>query len=134
MACILGVACRHFFMHHACISWVKKRATHIKRHSDIFWEKFAETNWIFEFLSGKYPISKKKLSKTESGKCSHDRFKINKISMFFENNRTIFKVSYQIYLDLLHYKKRKWICLDISMVDILHQIRANIYIFKKIFK
>jgi hypothetical protein len=35
----------------------------------IFYEpQFAETNWIFEFLSGKYPISKKKSSEMESGK------------------------------------------------------------------
>jgi hypothetical protein len=59
MECILGVTCRHFCMHHACISGDKKRAVHIRRHYDIFCEKFAETNWIFEFPLRKYPISKK---------------------------------------------------------------------------
>jgi hypothetical protein len=50
----------------------------------IFFEKkLSATNWIFEFLSGKYPISKNETSKTESGKSSYDRFKINKISAFF---------------------------------------------------
>jgi hypothetical protein len=51
----------------ACISGDKKGAAHIRCHSDIFLETFSETNWIFEFLSGKYPISKNKSSKMESG-------------------------------------------------------------------
>jgi hypothetical protein len=38
---------------------------------------------IFEFLSGKYPITKNNSSETKSGKSSYDRFKINKISAFF---------------------------------------------------
>jgi hypothetical protein len=60
--------------------------------------------------------------------------KSTKFQRFSGNDRTIFKVSSKIYLDLIHYKKRKWIFVDISMVHRLHQIFAYIYIFKKIFK
>jgi hypothetical protein len=53
---------------------------------------------------------------------------------FSRNNRTVFKISSKNYLDIIHYKKIKWICVEISMMHILHQIRAYIYIFNKIFK
>jgi hypothetical protein len=43
----------------------------------------------------------------------------------------VFKVLSKIYLDIVHYKKRKWICVDISMMHLLPQIHANIYIFNK---
>jgi hypothetical protein len=59
--------------------------------------------------------------------------KSTKFQHFFRNDRTVFKVSSKIYLDILHYKKRKWICVDISMMYLLHQIRVDIYIFNKIF-
>jgi hypothetical protein len=52
---------------------------------------------------------------------------------FSGNGHTVLKVSSKLYLDLLHYKKRKWICVDISMVHLLHWIYADIYIFNKIF-
>jgi hypothetical protein len=66
-------------------------------------------------------------------KCrSYDRFKINKISTFFPEN-AIFKISSKLCLDIFHYKKIKWICVEILMVHILHQIHADIYIFNKIF-
>jgi hypothetical protein len=68
MACISGVTCKHFSMRNACISGDQKGDTHIRLNSDIFLEQFTKTNWIFEFLSGKYPISKKQSSETESGK------------------------------------------------------------------
>jgi hypothetical protein len=60
--------------------------------------------------------------------------KSTKFQHFFGNDRTIFKVSANLYLDILHYKKIKWICVDISMVHLLHQIHEDIYIFNKIFK
>ena len=44
MACISGVTYKHFCMHHACISGVKKGAMHIICHYDIFWETFVEKN------------------------------------------------------------------------------------------
>jgi hypothetical protein len=59
--------------------------------------------------------------------------KSTKFQRFSENDRTVFKISSKLYLDLIHYKKRKWICVEISMMHLLHQIRANIYIFNKIF-
>jgi hypothetical protein len=59
--------------------------------------------------------------------------KSTKFQRFSRNGRTVFKISTKIYLDVFHYKKIKWICVDISMVHILHQIHADIYIFKKIF-
>ena len=83
VACILGVTCRHFSMRNACISRDKKGAAHIRLNYDILWSQFAETNCMFEFLLGKYPISKNKSSKMESGKWSYDLFKINKISACF---------------------------------------------------
>jgi hypothetical protein len=66
--------------------------------------------------------------------------KSTKFQHFSGNGRTVFKISSKIYLDIIHYKniihykKIKWICVEISMMHILHQIRADIYIFNKIFK
>ena len=60
--------------------------------------------------------------------------KSTKFQRFSRNGRTIFKIPSKIYLDIIHYKKIKWICVEISIMHILHQIRANIYIFNKIFK
>jgi hypothetical protein len=60
--------------------------------------------------------------------------KSTKFQCFSKNGRTVFKISSKIYLDIFHYKKIKWICVDISMVHILHRIHADIYIFNKIFK
>jgi hypothetical protein len=60
--------------------------------------------------------------------------KSTKFKHFFGSGHTVFKISSKIYLDIIHYKKIKWICLDISMVHIFHQIHADIYIFNKIFK
>jgi hypothetical protein len=59
--------------------------------------------------------------------------KSTKFQRFFGNGRMVFKISSKLYLDIIHYKKIKWICLEISMVHILHQIHADIYIFNKIF-
>jgi hypothetical protein len=60
--------------------------------------------------------------------------KSTKFQHFSGNDRTVFKISSKIYLDIIHYKKIKWICVEISMMHILHQIYAYIYIFNKIFK
>jgi hypothetical protein len=59
--------------------------------------------------------------------------KSTKFQCFSGNGHSVFKVSSKLYLDILHYKKRKWICVDISMMHLFHQIRAYIYIFNKIF-
>jgi hypothetical protein len=59
--------------------------------------------------------------------------KSTKFQHFSENDRTVCKVSSKIYLDIFNYKKRKWICVDISMMHLLHHIHADIYIFNKIF-
>jgi hypothetical protein len=59
--------------------------------------------------------------------------KSTKFQRFSRNGRTVFKISSKLYLDVLHYKNRKWICVEISMIHLLHYIHANIYIFKKIF-
>jgi hypothetical protein len=60
--------------------------------------------------------------------------KSTKFQHFSGNGRTVFKISSKIYLDIIHYNKIKWICVEISMMHILHQIRADIYILNKIFK
>jgi hypothetical protein len=60
--------------------------------------------------------------------------KSTKFRHFSGNGCTVFKISSKIYLDIIHYEKIKWICVEISMMHILHQIRADIYIFNKIFK
>jgi hypothetical protein len=56
---------------------------------------------------------------------------------FSGNDCVIYKVSLKIHmlrdLDLLHCNKRKWICMDISLVHLLHYICTNIYIFQNIF-
>jgi hypothetical protein len=59
--------------------------------------------------------------------------KSTKFQHFSRNGRTVFKISSKICLDIFHYKKIKWICVDISMVHILFQICADMYIFNKIF-
>jgi hypothetical protein len=38
----------------------KKRAAHFRFRSKVLRAEFGKTNWVFEFLSEKYPISKKK--------------------------------------------------------------------------
>jgi hypothetical protein len=40
-------------------------------------------------------------------------FKSTKFQHFFGNGRTVFKVSSKLYLDIIYYKKIKWICVDI---------------------
>jgi hypothetical protein len=60
--------------------------------------------------------------------------KSTKFQHFSGNDRMVFKISSKIYLDIFHYKKIKWICVEISIMHILHQICVDIYIFKKIFK
>jgi hypothetical protein len=37
----------------------KKRAAHFKLKYESLEDKFGKTNWVFEFLSEKYPIKKK---------------------------------------------------------------------------
>jgi hypothetical protein len=59
--------------------------------------------------------------------------KSTKFQHFSGNGRTVFKISSKIYLDIIHYKKIKWISVEISMIHLLHYIDADIYIFNKIF-
>jgi hypothetical protein len=59
--------------------------------------------------------------------------KSTKFLRFSGNGRTVFKISSKLYLDIINYKKIKWICLEISMVHIIHEIHADIYVFNKIF-
>jgi hypothetical protein len=59
--------------------------------------------------------------------------KSTKFQRFFRKRPHVFKISSKLCLDIFHYKKIKWICVEISMVHILHQIHADIYIFNKIF-
>jgi hypothetical protein len=40
----------------------KKRAAHFRFRYKYLQAEFGKTNWVFEFLSEKYPISKKKIS------------------------------------------------------------------------
>jgi hypothetical protein len=46
--------------------------------------------------------------------------KSTKFQHFSINDRTVFKISSKIYLDIIYYKKIKWICVEISMMHILH--------------
>jgi hypothetical protein len=46
----------------------KKGVAHFRLRYETFCSEFSEINWIFGFLSEKYPISKKKSAETESGK------------------------------------------------------------------
>jgi hypothetical protein len=45
----------------------KKRAAHCRFISKVFRDEFGQTNWVFEFLLEKYPISKKNQPKWSSG-------------------------------------------------------------------
>jgi hypothetical protein len=54
--------CRNFFL------GKKKRAAHFRLRFKVLRAEFGKTNWVFEFLSEKYPISKKKSAETEFGK------------------------------------------------------------------
>ena len=133
MTWISGVTCRHFSMHNVCISGDKKeRCT-----SDsimIFYEKNLQKQ-IRHFNSSHKNIQfqKKYRPKQSLGSEVMIILKSTKFHRFSKNGHTVFKISSKIYLNILHYKKRKWICVHISMVHILHQILADIYIFKKIF-
>jgi hypothetical protein len=57
--------------------------------------------------------------------------KSTKIQRFSRYGRTVFKVLSKIYLNIIHYKNIKWICVEIAMVHILHQICEDIYIFNE---
>jgi len=46
----------------------KKRAAHFRFRYKVLRAEFVKKNWVFEFLSEKYPISKKKSAETEFGK------------------------------------------------------------------
>jgi hypothetical protein len=46
----------------------KKRAAHFRFIYEALRAEFGKKNWVFEFLSEKYPISKNKSAETESGK------------------------------------------------------------------
>jgi hypothetical protein len=46
----------------------KKRVTHFRLIFKVLRDEFGKKNWVFEFLSEKYPISKKKSAETEFGK------------------------------------------------------------------
>jgi hypothetical protein len=46
----------------------KKRAAHFRFRYKVLRAEFGKKNWVFEFLSEKYPISKKKSAETEFGK------------------------------------------------------------------
>jgi hypothetical protein len=43
----------------------KKRAAHFRFIYKVLRAEFGEKNWVFEFLSENYPISKKKSAETE---------------------------------------------------------------------
>jgi hypothetical protein len=59
--------------------------------------------------------------------------KSTKFQCFSGNDRMDFKISSKLCLDIFHYMKIKWICVEIPMVHTLHQIHVDIYIFNKIF-
>jgi hypothetical protein len=46
--------------------------------------------------------------------------KSTKFQHFSGNGHTVFKVLSKNYLDIVHYKKRKWICVEMSMIHLLH--------------
>jgi hypothetical protein len=46
----------------------KKRAAHFRFISEALRDEIGKTNWVFELLSEKYPISKKQSTKMEFGK------------------------------------------------------------------
>jgi hypothetical protein len=46
----------------------KKRVAHFRFRSEALRVEFGKKNWVFEFLSKKYPISKKKSTEPEFGK------------------------------------------------------------------
>jgi hypothetical protein len=91
----------------ACISGDKKRVVQIRIHTVIFLAQFAETNWIFEFLLGKYPISKNNRLKQSLGTEVMIVSKSTIFLCFSGNGCTVFKISSKIYLDIIHYKKIK---------------------------
>ena len=95
-----------------------------------FQKKIAYLNFSWENIQFK----KKNHSKWSPRSKVMIVLKSRKFQRFSGNDDTIFKISSKIYLDIIHYKKIKWICVEISMIHILHQICADIYIFNKIFK
>jgi hypothetical protein len=128
-ACISGATC----MHHPCISEGKKGDTHIRFNSEICLAKFTEKYSIFEFLSEKYPISKRKSSETEFRKSSYDHFKINKISVFFPKTVTRFSNFHPNFIWIFFITRRESGYVWTYKWCIYHQIHADIYIFNKIF-
>jgi hypothetical protein len=111
-----------------------KRGSHTSDSIMIFYEKNLQKQIGYLNSSRKnIQFQKKNRLKRSPGSEVMSILKSTKFQHFSRNGRTIFKVSSKLHLDILHYKKRKWICVDISLVHLLHQIHADIYIFNKIF-
>jgi hypothetical protein len=134
MACISGVTCRHFCMHHACILGDKKGAVHIRHNSYIFEKNLQKQIGYLNSSCENIQFQQKNRPKWSPEREVMIILKSTKFQHFSGNGYMVFKVSSKIYLDIIHYKKIKWICVEISMMHILHQIHADIYIFNKIFK
>ena len=97
----------------ACISGVKKGATHIRRHYDIFWKKLQKKIGYLNSSQENIQFKKKNHPKRSSGSEVMIILKSTKFQHFSGNSCMVFKIPSKHYLDLLHYKKRKWICVDI---------------------
>jgi hypothetical protein len=111
-----------------------KREPHTSDSIMIFSENFFQKQ--IGYLNSSWEISNFK--KTNRPKWSPKSevmiiLKSTKFQHFSRNRCMVFKISSKLYLDIFHYKKIKWICVDISMVNILHHICVDIYIFNKIF-
>jgi hypothetical protein len=127
MACILGVTCRYF----PCTMHAFQETKREPFTSDsilIFSEHYLNSSREnIQFPKNNCP---RRILKSEVMIIS----KSTKFWHFSGNGSTVFKISSKIYLDIIHYKKIKWICVEISMMHILHLIHEDIYIFNKIFK
>ena len=91
----------------------KNRVVTFQKFSVYFCAKFVEKGCISDFLSEKYPIWKKKSSKTESGRWRYWSFKIYNFSGFFLRTVTWFifvAVGGKIFPIKLHI----WVPLTIS--------------------
>jgi hypothetical protein len=78
-------------------------------------------------------FKKKKRLKQSLGSEVISILKSTKFQCFSGNDCMIFKVSSKLHLNIIHYKNRKWIYVDISLVHLLYHFHAYISIFNKIF-
>jgi len=101
-------------MHHACLLGEKMRAVHIRFNYDTFEKQLQKQIGYLNSSRKNIQFQKNNHSKWTLGSEVMIILKSTKFQRLFGNGCIVFKISSKLYFDILHYKKRKWICVEIS--------------------